>query len=171
MKTEFEKCYAIAGHKFPDRAAFASVCYDTKEVFLGRSGRFGRYNEQKLFLDLAEAELWIDQFLKKQPDPENFKLAVVTCHIQKKTFEDYFKPQNFYLKIKELPERVFETRHNLRPLYLEEKLVLGAGNTFAKLGKQKWFESKEEVKKFIEQKRGSEAFQGVEFEIVRNPKA
>ncbi len=154
------------GNKFPNRPAYYEFLKENKGIYLGEKERFGPYVEPEFFKTREEAKLWVKNFLSKQPDAEEFELKIVECELQQEAYDSRFKEKNFYIKIRKMPHEILETRPNLKPDYLREDLVLGRGNTIAKAGNQKWFETEKEAKNHIEQALEGNAFQNFEFKIV-----
>ena len=158
------------GHKFPNRPAYDDFLKENKKIFLGESERFGPYVQPEFFKTPEEAELWIENFLSRQPDPDDFDLKVVKCQIEQEDYDNHFKEKNFYIKIQKLPHVMFEKRPNLKMIYLNDELVLGRGNAVTRLGNQKWFKTREEAEFYIDKLMKNATFEGFEFIIAERYK-
>ena len=169
MKNELITCYAIMGYKFPNRPAYEDFLRENKGIFLGEKNRFGSYVEPLFFKTPHEAENWMVKFLKKQPDVDEFDLKVVECKIEREIYDRHFKIKNYFIKIETLPHKILESRPNLKPVYLRGELVLGLGNTIARSGHQRWFETEKEAREYMEGILICQDFQGIVFKIAKAP--
>lgn len=162
--------YILEATALPERHPQRIYLEKPGTVVIGERGRLCRNCEPQYFRSEKEAEEFAAGFLKNKGPQFGLKVVPTAGPISIKTgrqlAEDAFIDHNYYVKVTKVPEFLFATRENLRPVYLAGDLVIGKGNTLAKVGRQRWFQTHKEALAHLKRLEDSPAFRGYGFEVV-----
>ena len=164
MKRRSESYFFLKATNLPRTHQF-HIYLEKDDIVIGERNRLCHHGEPKCFKTEKEAEAFKTEFLKNKPsdfDLEIFEMQIITNRPKPK-----FVDHNYFLNVVGAPSGIFKNREPLRNLLLAGDLVVGKGNTFAKKGRQLWFQTHMDAENHLEKMKASPAFTGCKFEVVQ----